>query len=529
MTLLDSMLARYAPNYVARRVLARQSHSEGAQALAGHGNSPVDAAGRGGSRWWNPMARDARSDTQPTLGFDRAKSRELCMTSPFAVGAINTNHDRVVGTGLALVPEPNAAVLGWTPGQVRDFKNTVQREFSLWADSNECDYTGDGNFYDGQGLVLVSTLMSGDCFTVLPDDEPTAAMPYALRFQILEADQVGNEGGKMDTVHEAGGIRFNEKGRRTHAHIYNRHPGGAFLGGSLAQRYAGTWYEFTGKSGRRRVLQHFRKRRSGQARGTPYLAPIVECIKQMGRYSDAEVTAAVVSAMFTVFIETETGTPPPVFDGPATDANGPEISMGYGAVVGLAKGEKANFANPNRPNPNFEKFVAGVATQIGMALGFSRSILLKDFSDSYSASRAALLDAWIYFRGVRAWLARSFCQPVYETWFAEAVMRGRIKAPGFFTDPLLRWAYTRAAWHGDSMGSINPKDEVAAYTAAIDARLMTRERAEWELFGSDFDGTYDRKLDENNRLKADGILPVPKAGAAAPDNSAGNSKEGGAA
>ena len=111
---------------------------------------------------------------------------------------------------------------------------------------------------------------------------------------------------------------------------------------------------------------------------------------------------------------------------------------------------------------------------------------------------------------------RSFCQPVYETWLAEAVATGRITAPGFFTDPLMRWAYTRAAWQGDSMGSINPKDEVAAYTAAIDARLMTRERAEWELFGTDWNETYGQKLAEHDKLNKDDMQPTPKAGAAAP-------------
>ena len=130
-----------------------------------------------------------------------------------------------------------------------------------------------------------------------------------------------------------------------------------------------------------------------------------------------------------------------------------------------------------------------------------------------------MLDAWIHFRVERAWLSLSLCQPVYETWMAEAVFLGRIQAPGFFSDPLLRWAYTRAAWPGDSMGSINPKDEVAAYTAAIDARLMTRERAEWELGGTDWNETFDQKLAEHKRLAANGLLPIPKAGAAAPQAS----------
>ena len=68
------------------------------------------------------------------------------------------------------------------------------------------------------------------------------------------------------------------------------------------------------------------------------------------------------------------------------------------------------------------------------------------------------------------------------------------------------------------MGSINPKDEVAAYVAAIEARLLTRERAEWELFGSDWNDTYTQKLMEHERLKKDGMQPTPKAGAAAPQS-----------
>ena len=141
---------------------------------------------------------------------------------------------------------------------------------------------------------------------------------------------------------------------------------------------------------------------------------------------------------------------------------------------------------------------------------------MKSYDASYSAARAALLDAWMWFRSQRTWLSRTFCQPVFETWMAEAVATNRISAPGFFADPLLRWAYTRATWHGDSQGSINPKDEVAAYTAAIEQRLMTRERAEWELFGTDWYSSLDGKEREQELLVEKNLLPVPKAGAAAP-------------
>lgn len=526
MNFIDRTIAVFAPARALDRVQARV-RLDVAQATLGAtdftalmgGEGPGSGAGpgadTGGGRWWNPRARDARADTVPNLGSERGKSRELARTSPIACGAINTNVDRVVGTGLALSAQPNRAILGWSVEQASAWKKQVQAEFSLWADSAESDQAQTLNFFEQQALVLRATLESGDCFTLLPDGARTATQPYALRIQVLEADRCGNPFGQMDSDSMSGGVRFGPTGAPSAYHVYDRHPGATYVGGK--NLYAGQWIDRLGRSGRRRICHHFRKLRPDMPRGVPYLAPIVDCIKQISRYSNAEIAAAVISAYFTVFIESDSGNPAPVFAGEqGADTPGADIGLGMGAVVGLAKGEKATFANPNRPNPNFEPFILGVISQIGMALGIPRELLIKQFNASYSASKAALLDAWIYFRSVRTWLARSFCQPVYETWLAEAVSTGRIIAPGFFTNPLQRWAYTRAAWHGDSMGSINPKDEVAAYAAAIDARLMTLERAEWELFGSDFNETFDTKQAEFGQLKAAGMLPVPKAGAAAP-------------
>jgi hypothetical protein len=44
---------------------------------------------------------------------------------------------------------------------------------------------------------------------------------------------------------------------------------------------------------------------------------------------------------------------------------------------------------------------------------------------------------------------------------------------------------------------------------------MTRERAEWELFGTDWYETFDAKKTEQTMLADADLLPVPKAGAAA--------------
>lgn len=526
LTLIDRAIAQVAPRHAAQRLKARAQIDALAAmpqfgAVAGDSSPPAGGSGR----WWRPFARDAKADTLRNLPLQRGASRELARTSPIAVGAINTNIDRVVGTGLALSASPHAGVLGWSEEQALEWKRHVQNEFSLWSDSAESDICQTLNFYEQQALVLRSVLESGDTFTVLPDGARTATQPYALRVQVLEADRVGNPGNQQDDGTVAGGVRADANGAPEAYYVYDRHPGSVLMGQAAA--YRGEWVARLGRSGRRRIVHHFRKLRPDMPRGVPYLAPIVDCIKQISRYTEAEIMAAVVSAYITVFIEAEGGNPAPVFQGAQSVETpvGAEVALGMGAVVGLAPGEKANMANPMRPNPNFEPFVLAIIKQMGMALGIPVELLLKQFNASYSASKAALLDAWIYFRSVRTWLARSFCQPVYETWLAEAVAIGRVSAPGFFADPRLRWAYSRAAWHGDSMGSINPKDEVAAYSAAIDARLMTRERAEWEMFGSDWNDTFEQKSSEHLRLKAAGLLPEPKPGAAPKAAPAGQEPE----
>ncbi len=532
--LIDRAVQAVAPVWAADRAKARlqlQSldgvssalgdlRGNDTSALMDSGDSSSGGSLSAGRRWFsNP--RDSKSDTLRFLPTQRGQSRELARTSPIAVGAINTNVDRVVGTGLALSCQPDRDILGWTVEQQAAWKKTTQAEFSLWSDSPESDICNTLNFCEQQALVLRSTLESGDCFTNLPNGRPTSSQPYKLRLQVIEADRVGNEFGKIDGAGGvSGGIKFDGNGRPLACFVYDQHPGAAYQPLANGNLYKGQFVEFVGNSGRRRILHHLRKLRPDQPRGVPYLAPITNLIKQLKRLSDAEVEAAVISAFFTVFIEgAPNGNPAPIFSGAeGADTVGDDIKLGQGAVVGLMAGEKATIANPARPNPNLDAFITSMLREVGMALGIPQELLSKQFNASYSASKAALLDAWVYFRSVRTWLARSFCQPVYETWLSEAVASGRISAPGFFTDPLMRWAYTRAAWHGDSMGSINPKDEVVAYTSAIDARLMTRERAVWELFGTDFTAAFPQMRREHEQLLAADMLPVPKAGAAAPQS-----------
>jgi lambda family phage portal protein len=261
------------------------------------------------------------------------------------------------------------------------------------------------------------------------------------------------------------------------------------------------------------VLHLMESERPGQRRGVPVFAPVMEAIKQLGRYKHAELMAAVVSGMFTAAITTPSPTTPL---GPSIptekqvdthDAN--DVQLGNGSVIGLAPGEKIEIIDPSRPNSNFDGFVKAVCRQIGPALGIPYELLVLQFEASYSASRGALLEAWKRFNVGRQWLVTDLCQPVYETWLGEAVARGIIQAPGFFADPVIRAAWCGAQWHGPTQGQLNPLDEVNAAEKRVANGFSTRTQETRELTGGDFWANDSLRAREEEARRKDGLAVDP--------------------
>lgn len=103
-----------------------------------------------------------------------------------------------------------------------------------------------------------------------------------------------------------------------------------------------------------------------------------------------------------------------------------------------------------------------VTKEISEALEIPIEVLEKNFSTSYSAARGALNEFWRTCEMQRSWFADKFCQPIYEMWLDEAVSRGRVKAPGYFTDPAVAGAYSACKWNGPARTNLNPIQEVTA-------------------------------------------------------------------
>jgi lambda family phage portal protein len=509
--LVDRAVRYFNPTRAQRRMQARLQM----EAFSG-GNSYTGASkSRRSMKEWHTTSGSADGDLLSDLPALRERSRDLVRNAPLATGAINTVVTNVIGTGLSLQSRVNREALGMTEEQAAEWQKNAEREFRMWSESQDCDITRTQNFYELQDLVFRGSLESGDSFALLPHlKRPGEA--YGLKVQLVEGDRVCNPNFAMNKPGIAGGIELDANGAPLACHILRSHPGDFRFKNGEWDRVP----VFGEKTGRRNVLHLFKRVRPGQNRGVPYLAPVIEALKQIDRYTEAEIMAAVVSGMFTVFVHSEgQGLDPANQLGMAAETGArpsdTDIKMASGAIIDLGPNEKIETANPGRPNTAFDPFVMAILRQVGVALELPFEILVKHFTASYSAARAAMLEAWKFFRVRREWIAGRFCQPIYETFLAEAIASGRILAPGFFDDPLIRAAYCAAQWQGDGPGAIDPLKESLAVEKRLEIGMSTLAKETAAYDGSDWEDNHAQQVRENAMRRGGGLIATQSAPAAA--------------
>lgn len=484
--------------------------------------------GEAGASWkkkatkgFNAQSGSPNEDIDQNNYTLRQRARMLYMAAPIATSAIKTNRTNVIGIGLQLKSRIDRERLGMTPEAAEAWQKKTEAEFKLWAGRKRaCDATGVNDFYAMQQLALASWLVSGDCFGLFKQSPVTTLEPYSLRIHLIEADRISTPTytGPLSPINTLGktkegnrifdGVEVDSNGLIVAYHIRNTYP---LQFGSAEPTEWKRVQAYGDLTGLPNIVHVMDSERPDQYRGVSYLAQVIEPLLQLRRYTESELTSALVESFFTAFIKTETS--PDVMpynevgneeDEVSSDPN--EYEMGPGNVNIMKPGEEVTFADPKRPANGFDAFIRAICEQIGAALEIPADLLLKAFDASYSASRAALLEAWKAFRMRREWFTNDFCCPIYEIWMAEAVARGRILAPGFFSDPGIRAAWLGSEWIGPSQGQLDPVKEITAEILAVGEGFTTHEQSTIRLNGGQWEANVEQLARENAKLaQANGI------------------------
>ena len=148
---IDRCFEAVAPVHAVRRSAARTA----LQFLnSGYGNYGANLTKKS-MRGWEYHGGSSKEDIEDNIDVLRQRSRDAYMGVPVAASALKTLRTNVVAGGLMPAPQIDGAFLGLSAEQTEELQEKIIREFSLWADTPECDMDGLGNFYKLQQLAYL--------------------------------------------------------------------------------------------------------------------------------------------------------------------------------------------------------------------------------------------------------------------------------------------------------------------------------------------------------------------------------------
>ncbi|MDI9240746.1 phage portal protein [Lysobacter sp. LF1] len=455
-------------------------------------------------RTWLPALESADSELEGERDTLATRSYDLERNNGIAGGAVRTNVDNIIGTGLRLSAKPDYRALGKPKEWADEWSRGTEAKWRTFANVQEFDAARNLTF-GGQSVVMLRTaFLAGDGLALahwLPD-RPGAK--WATCSQLVDPARLGTPPGQTNGARMRDGVEINELGEAIAYQIRKAHPGDLYQLGA-----AEVFERVPARTphGRRRVVHLFEQLRSGQTRGKALLAPVMAAFKMLDHYQRTELQTVIVNSLIAAFIETPLKAEEIADLFGSTDEfmksrNGWDVKLEGAGVIPLHPGDKLNAFTPTRPNGAYEKFVEAILRYISTGLHMPYELLMKDFSKTnYSSARAALLEAWRYFNARRQWFATYWANPIYELWLEEAVARGEVDAPDFYEN---RAAYCACAWIGPGRGWVDPMKEAQASGERIRNCVSTLEREAAEQ-GLDWEEVLQQRATEQRYAESLGL------------------------
>lgn len=468
---------------------------------------------------WFTFPASPRDDCDKNQLVLRARSRDLYMSSSFFGSILHAKRDGVIGRGLDLDAKIDADALGLELDAATAIERRIEAAFSRWARNVGVD---------GESLdellqtAYFSTILNGDCIADIYCD----AEARSLRVRLIESDclltppsEYGNErvrsgielsaNGRPVAYWLATGFEFNSDGFPVYYYRRRR-----FMAGFNALATGEFLFPRSGA-----LFIHTPLDRPGQLRGLPIASRVLADMKQLDRYMKAELDASVVAsrpALFRTHPAVESQAEVDMMDSfgvipkATADENAeppqhePPINYGSGLMIDLWDGADMKAFNPSRPNPAYANFVDHKFSEIAANLGMSAEVALKKWNASYSASRAALLDAQQGYEIDRSRFINQFLRPLYNAWLD--LHADELGLTGYYTDPARRSAWRCAEWIGEQLPNIDPTKEIDAAAKRVQLCVSTLAREAQVATGTDIAANIRQRGYEERLMREYGLV-----------------------
>jgi lambda family phage portal protein len=410
----------------------------------------------------------------------RGHCRNLERNNPSARAGIEALVGLVVGTGIALEPDTGD-----------DAKNKQIRDvFNRWC--RQCGVAGD-DIYHLQQIGMREVVTVGEAlWRLVPDRNPVAG-EIPLKVLPLESEWLS----ETEAMAPVNGCTLA--------------PGVALDAYGQAVTYFISPPEF-GKPEKvpaTNIVHIFERRRPLQARGEPWLAPVIETLMNERDLVDAELYAAKQTAAIAMVITSEAhGDPDTTEDGTTDD---PAQAVRLGGVARLYPGEDMKAFGHTRPSQQIAPFRQMLRGDLAAALRIPQRYLDRDVSRAnYSSMRADMLDTDRLLSPVREWYGHQSIGRIYTE--VAPIISAIV---GFKFDPK---AYRLLP---DAQPYVDPVKDVDGAVRAITAGLSNFE-AEISKRGGDYRSVWKQIAKEQAEATKLGIkIDLSGTNAPAPDSTIG--------
>jgi len=418
---------------------------------------------------WSPVDSPVNEIIGASSANVRARVRQLVRDMPFFARAVNIMTEYTVGEGIGFQSRVKGA-----DGKL-DIRNctAIEDAFKWWSD--EADFSGRLHFNE---IIELDKRQDCECGEFLmiqrQSADPARYLPFAL--QLIEADWLDSMGARpflaSSTIDQ--GIEYNPVTGQT-------------IGFHFAD--PDSW----GKSSRVRadqVIHGFQTLRPGQLRGISPFAPGVMLANDLAAMMDATVDATKLAAKWLALVETPDPAGRQVGVGFKTDSTtGNRIEELENAIIDyLRPGEKVTLSTNPNPGQTFVPFVKLVLCMFSVTTGAPYELISGNYEGlNYTVSRTVRNDFAHTLRPICARHIRHACMPPFKIVMDQAVLRGKLALPGYWTNPRRFWV---SEWQPPGMEPIDPLKESKA--AADDlANLLRSPQEIVKRRGRDLEDVYN--------------------------------------
>lgn len=455
---------------------------------------------------WNPMNASADMTILPGKERAEARARDLTRNNGFASGAVDSAKDRIVGHRYKLNLQPNYQGLGISLEAAQDWAKQFEAMFHAYADDPDCwiDAARKRTFTQLIRDSEAGNLIAGESFTSREwrEDNPT----LKTCFQSIEPARISTPIDiAIDDRDIREGVELGKYSDPIAYHVRTSHPlDYPRTGVRFDQLTDSKWQRIQrfNEFGYQNIFHIFEHEDAGhQTRGISRFAPVLQQFKMLGRYEDASLEAAIISAVYTFFIQSKM----PESDAFAALGDYGEqlayfmqcqaaadeknaISIDGNHITALRPDEELKAIKPEHPISGFESFESAMLRHISRSTGTSFEQLSGDYSKTtYSSARAAMHEAWGHITSRREVGASKLATHIMRSVMDEMVLTGRMPLPAGVTDyRAARPFLSQCKWIGAGRSIIDEVKSANANKIRLEngettlAQICAEQGLEWD-------------------------------------------------